>query len=48
MLKIIMIIQLLSGESFAVPMTDMEACLKAEQALDTTQVESSSCEYDEF
>lgn len=47
MTKVLLIIQLLNGHGFAVPMTDMNACLAAEKALDTTQVEWSACDFDE-
>lgn len=47
MTKVLLIIQLLNGHGFAVPMNDMNACLAAEKALDTTQVEWSACDFDE-
>ncbi|HMT45503.1 MAG TPA: hypothetical protein PKE59_00145 [Novosphingobium sp.] len=47
MTKILLIVMLISGEGFAIPMTSLDACRAAESALDTTQVEWSACRNDE-
>lgn len=43
MIPVVLIVALLTGESFAIPMTDLAQCYRTEKALDHSQVAFSAC-----